>query len=180
MRLAKKILEGVGEFSEADIQFFESRAIQKKFKKDEMLLKKGDTCVSAFYIITGAAYQFIDDNNILDFHIPEDWCLNYSSFIMQQPSKVSIKAYSDVEAVELKINVIHELIEKSSSFFQLGKILEQTVMRLQYYDNESTAEEKHNHLFKTKPQVFQKFPLKMIASYLKLAPETLSRIRAKK
>lgn len=131
--------------------------------------------------MSGAAYQFCYDDideNILDLHIDTDWCLSYSSFITQKPSTVIIKAYSDLTALELTTTVIHELIAISPSFFQLGKILEQTVSRVQYFDNASTALQKHSHLFLSRPELFQRFPLKMIASYLKIAPETLSRIRS--
>lgn len=178
---AKKILSEIGRFSENEITLFENKIHTKFFSKDELLLNEGEICTKAFYIIKGSAYQFSYediDENIIGLHIENDWCLNYSSFVGQKPSSAMIKAYTDLEVVELTLTSIHELISRSPTFFQLGKVLENTVSRIQYFDNANTALQKHTHLFLSKPELFQKFPLKMIASYLKIAPETLSRIRS--
>ena len=179
--MTKDILKSVGRFSQDDINLFEKKLESKCFKKNEILLNEGEICSSVFYIIKGSAYQFSNediDENIIGLHIDRDWCLNYSSFINQKPSNAIIKAYTDLEVIELTRTSIHELISLSTSFFQLGKVLEDT--RIQYFDNANTALQKHSHLFLSKSELFQRFPLKMIASYLKIAPETLSRIRGKK
>lgn len=179
MILAKNILNKIGKFSEEEIVLFQNRISTKRFKKDEILLSEGEICSSVFYIINGAAYQFVYDDideNIIGLHIEEDWCLNYTSFINRKPSTAIIKAYTNVEVIELKIAAIHELITLSPSFFQLGKFLEDT--RIQHFNNAQTALQKYNHLILSKPALFQVFPLKMIASYLKIAPETMSRIRS--
>lgn len=183
MNWGKQILQNLGSFSEEEISLFESKVIKRNLKKGALLLKEGDVCVSAFYILSGAVYQFIVEDiteNIVDLHIDRDWCLNHASFVGQKPSRANIKAYSDVDVLELKISTIHDLAIKHPAFFQLGKILELSLSRLEYYDRMSSAEEKHHHLIETKPELFQKFPLKMIASYLKISPETISRIRARK
>lgn len=183
MNVGKDILNALGRFTNEDISLFDTKAITKNFKRDEILLNEGEVSKSAFYIIKGNAYQFCYDDideNIIDLHIEKDWCLNHSSFVTQKPSAAVIKAYSELTVLELSMTSVHELICISPSFFQLGRVLDQTVSRVQYFDNANTAEEKHNQLFSSRPQLFQKFPLKMIASYLKIAPETLSRIRGKK
>lgn len=178
---AQRLLQAIGRFSEEEIALFENKAERKVFKKNDILLNEGQVCRSVFYIVSGAAYQFSNVDiaeNIIGLHTEEDWCLNYFSFVRQKPSDVIIKAYSDLEVLELSIVSIHELISAFPSFFQLGRILEQTVSRVQYFDNANTASEKHDHLLSSRPELFQKFPLKMIASYLKIAPETLSRTRS--
>jgi CRP-like cAMP-binding protein len=179
----ENLLKSIGHFTAEQVVLFTEKVIRRNFRKNEWLLNEGDVCKSAFYIISGEAYQFSYDDideNIIDLHMKGDWCLNHSSFVTQKPSTVTIKAYSELTVLELSLTSVHELIALSPSFFQLGKVLEQTVSRVQYFDHTNTAEEKHNQLFSSRPQLFQKFPLKMIASYLKIAPETLSRIRGKK
>jgi len=183
MDLIKGLLDNIGNFSNEDVLLFNERAMKRNFQKNEILLKEGDVCKSAFYIISGEAFQFCYDDideQIIDLHIANDWCLNHSSFVTQKPSTAIIKAYSDLAVLELTITSAHELVALSPSFFQLGSVLQQSVSRVQYFDNTNTAREKHNQLFSSRPQLFQQFPLKMIASYLKIAPETLSRIRGKK
>lgn len=181
MSLGNIILKGIGRFSEQEIALFESKIVRKTYFKNDILLREGQVCKSVFYIVSGTAYQFsLDDidENIIGLYMEKDWCLSYFSLINQKPSEATIKAYSDMEVIEISTTSVHELIARSPSFFQLGKILEQTVSRIKYFDNANTALQKHNHLLLYKPALFQKFPLKMIASYLKVAPETLSRIRS--
>ena len=183
MSVVQGLLHNIGNFSNEEVQLFSVRAIKRNFQKNDILLNEGDVCKSAFYIIYGEAFQFYYDDideQIIDLHVENDWCLNHASFVTQKPSTAIIKAYSDLTVLELTIQSVHELVALSPSFFQLGSVLQQTVSRVQYFDNTNTAEEKHKQLFLSRPQLFQQFPLKMIASYLKIAPETLSRIRGKK
>lgn len=179
----KELLSKIGKFNEAEIGLFKEKAIERKFQKEEILLKEGEVGKSAFYLISGEAYQFFYqdiDETIIDLHLEKELCLNHTSFTTQKPSAVTIKAYSDIAAYELSMDSVHALIGLSPSFFQLGRVLDQSVARVRYFDHTNTAEERYHHLFATRPQLFQKFPLKMIASYLKVSPETISRIRAKK
>lgn len=180
MTIANHSLSGLGDFSGEELALFEKKIVKKSFKKSDILLQEGKICESAFYILSGSSYQFFSheiDENIIDLHIESDWCMNYKSFINQKPSTATLKAYTEMEVVELTIASAHELISLSATFFQLGKVLAQTLSRLQCFDNANTALQKHNQLFLSKPALFQQFPLKMIASYLKITPETLSRIR---
>lgn len=177
------LLAAIGHFSNEEIQLFTERVRKRTFQKNEILLNEGEVCTSAFYIISGEAYQFYNDDideNIIDLHMANDWCLNHSSFVTQKSSIAIIKAHSALTVFELSITSVHELVVLSPSFFQLGRVLHQTVSRIHYFDNANTAEEKHSLLLTERPELFQRFPLKMIASYLKITPETISRIRAKK
>jgi CRP-like cAMP-binding protein len=173
-------LNKIGRFTAEDIAVVEKVLVQKQFKKNEILLAEGTVCRSVFLLISGAAYQLsVNDieENIIDFYIGNDWVMNYPSFVGQKPSTTQIKAYADCEALELTIQNVHNLIEISPVFFQLGKVMEQAMTRIHYFDNALTPLQKYNHLVETKSQLLQQFPLKMIASYLKITPETLSRVR---
>lgn len=183
MSYGERILKEIGHFSNEDILLFDNKLVKKTFRKQEILLSEGQLSDRFFFITKGTAYQFVYediDENIIGLHIEGDWCFNHTSFVKQQPSAAIIKAYTDLEVIMLTAASIHELIALSAAFFQLGRVLEESVSRVQYFDKASTALEKYNHLFETRPALFQQFPLKMIGAYLKIAPETLSRIRTKK
>jgi CRP-like cAMP-binding protein len=173
-------LEKIGRFTAYEIKLAEKLLIPKQFKKNEFLLNQGAICQSVFLLISGAAYQLsVNDieETVIDLYIENDWVMNYLSFVGQKPSTTLIKAYTDCEVLELTIHQLHYLIELSPSFFQLGKVIEQGMVRIHYFDHSLTPLQKYNHLVDTKPQLLQQFPLKMIASYLKITPETLSRVR---
>jgi CRP-like cAMP-binding protein len=103
--------------------------------------------------------------------------LDYKSFTSQQPSLSIIQATEDSEVFELGVYDLHHLIRISDAFFQIGRIfqfaLEQQGLQLQI----PAPKERYTFLLRTKPQVIQRFPLKYIASYLGMTPETLSRVR---
>src|SRR5215213_3247395 len=104
---------------------------------------------------------------------------NHQSLAQQTPSQTTIKAFSKSEVIELSLADFHALASKSTSFLQFGKILNQTHNRTYIFDNSLTPTERYDYIKTAKPQLVKVFPIKMIASFLKIAPETLSRVRAK-
>lgn len=175
------ILAKTGTYSENDKKLFEKRIVYRKIQKDEILLGEGEVCQSAYYLISGAFYQHNFKNeidlNVIDLHIDNEWFLNQQSFIKQKPSEITLQAYTESEIFELSIVSIHVLIQESPAFFQFGKILEQPYNRVHFFDNNLTPTQKYQYILDNKPALLQNFPLKIIASYLKITPETLSRVR---
>lgn len=175
------ILKPIGKFSIEELELIEMHLIKSKYRKNDILLKEGTICTKAWFIISGSIYQFKYDDieeNVLDLHCENDWLVDHTSFVTQKPSVTIIKAYTDCEVLEINIDSVHQLITQSHSFLQLGKILNTAVSRLNYFDNSLTPREKYDFIMKSRPQLLQKFPLKIIASYLKITRETLSRVRS--
>ena len=175
-----QILENIGIFSAEELNLIQKHCNPRHLKKNEILLEAGQICSSIYFLVSGSFYQYriIDiDQNIIELHIENEWFLNYSSFISQKPSIDTIKAYEDSEILEMTVYSLHNLIKISPIFFQLGKLLQPTTLRTQFFDDAMTPTKKYNYVLEFRPQLLQKFPLKYIASYLKIAPETLSRVR---
>lgn len=171
----------IGEYSNHDILLFEKEVQIRQIRKGDILLNKGDLAKSMFFVLQGAIYQYMpkEDGSIcvLDLYGEEEWLLNDQSFIGQTPSESIISAFSDSWLLEISIDSIHFLIAKSASFLQLNKILAQSTSRVYFFDHSLSPLQKYEFLFRNKPQLLQLFPLKVIASYLKITPETLSRVR---
>jgi CRP-like cAMP-binding protein len=178
---AQEILGNIGQFSDNDITLFKKYTIRKTIDKNHFVLNEGEICQSVFYILSGSFFQFqIDDieESIIDLHLQKEWMFNHQSLIEQSLSKTAIKAFAKSELLELRLNSLHSLIAKSQAFLQLGRIFNQTNNRIYLFDNPLSPAEKYNYIIKAKPYITKVFPIKMIASYLKMAPETLSRVRA--
>lgn len=181
--MVAKVLERIGYFSNHDIEIFEKMLTQKVVSKGDILLKQGEICQSVYFILKGAflEYNFKEEieQNIIDLYIENEWLLNKQSFIRQKPSENIIEAYTDGVVWELNIHKIHDLIAKSPAFLQLGKVLEPTHSRIQFFDNSHTPLQKYQYILENRREIIQVFPLKIIASFLKITPETLSRVREK-
>lgn len=180
-QMLKTHLDTIGSFTQADFELFQRQLIPARFNKNEVLLDQGQVCQSIFFVESGSAYQFRYDDiqeKVTDFHTRHEWCLNYTSFISQKSSETIIKANTEVIVLQLTIHAWHHLIAWSPVFLQLAKILEGALSRTQYFDGSLSPAQKYNHLSKHRPEVLKMFPLKLIASYLNMTPETLSRVRA--
>ena len=98
------LLNSIGNFSKKEVILFSEQAIERNLQKNEILLNEGDVCKSAFYTISGEAFQFPYDDieeQIIERHMENDWCLNHASFVTQKPATAIIKAYYDLTVLEL-------------------------------------------------------------------------------
>lgn len=176
-----EILSSLGQFSNFDAELFEKHSARRTLNKNEVLLNEGEVCKSFYFILSGSFSQFQThdiDEVIIDLHLQNEWMFNQQSLTEQTPSNTTIKAFSKSEIIELSLNSFHCLCSKSQSFLQFGKILNQSLNRVFLFDNSLKPNEKYSYINKAKPELAKVFPIKMIASYLKIAPETLSRVRA--
>ncbi len=176
-----KLIQKTQHYSPHELQLLEKDIQYRKLIKNEILLQEGEVCKSFCFLVNGAIYQHkINedfDQKILDLHTQNDWVLNTKSFTSQKPSESYITAYQESDIIEISVESIHKLIALSQSFLQMGKVLEQSNTRISFFDNDQTPFEKYQYILNNKPDYLQKFPQKMIASYLKITPETLSRVR---
>lgn len=176
----KKCLDKIESFSSEELDVIFESAVIRKINKNEIILDNGQVCNHFSFVLSGAFYQYqmndIEENIINLF--PEFECaLDSESFLKRKPSKSTIKAFVDSEILILDIETIHKLIKTSNSFLRLGSITS-SQNRLLFFDNAMNPSEKYNYILKNNPVLIQTFPLKFIASYLKITPETLSRVRS--
>ncbi|MXV15072.1 Crp/Fnr family transcriptional regulator [Hufsiella ginkgonis] len=171
-----------GQFTDEDLALFGSRLKFRSLKKNDVLLKPGATCQAIWFLQSGSLRHFSVDNNnaetIANLYLEHDWFTEFNSFTLQKPSAYFIQAFEDCEIAELGILELHHLILQKQQFFVLGKLL--GVMNYpDFAGTDLSPAGKYEQLMRNKPRLLLKFPLKTLASYLKIAPETLSRVRAK-
>ncbi|MBL7932853.1 MAG: Crp/Fnr family transcriptional regulator [Bacteroidia bacterium] len=177
----KEILRSIGQFTDDQAKLFDEHIINRSLGKNDTLLCENEICSALYYIKSGAFFQYQNletDANIIDLHLPGEWMFNQQSLTEQNPSSSTIKAFLKSEVLELSLRNLHDLMTKSQSFLQFGKFLNQSKIKSFMYDHSLNPTEKYNFIIGAKPELTKVFPVKMIASYLKIAPETLSRVRA--
>lgn len=170
----------LGQFSNDDIDLIFSKSEIQDLEKGDIILNKGEKCQTIYFVESGAFREFLLDEEGNEISktltLPGDWAINVKSFTGQKPSESTIHAYEQSQVVSLSMHKLHELIGLRPVYFQLGRILEVADLSI---DTKLSPEEKYLHLLDHRPELLQAFPLNIIASYLRITPETLSRVRKK-
>jgi CRP-like cAMP-binding protein len=179
----RESIKEFGNFSDDHLQQLFNRLKPQSLKKGDCLLREGTFCRQFYFNNKGSFrhYTIMDNGNeaVLNLYLEKDWMFDYKSFMSQQPCENILEASEDSEVLELSGWDFHELVKISDGFFRLGKIMQQAIQSQDYQNNRISPEEKYELLLASRPEIIQRFPLKQIASYLGMTPETLSRIRRK-
>ena len=166
-------------FSQEELTTFLARLQIINVSKQEVVLKKGQVCRALYFVNKGALKQVDDDETIINLFAANEWMMDVKSFTSQKATEYAVIAVDHCELFCLSVHDLHELIQMSPVFFQLGKLMEAGHANFSYQNNRLSPEEKYEMLLKEKPQYIQFFSSKTIASFLGIAPETLSRVRRK-
>ncbi|MDR6569488.1 Crp/Fnr family transcriptional regulator [Chitinophaga ginsengisegetis] len=157
------------------------------FPAGDHLSEAGKTANAIYYIEEGVVrvYTLHDGKDIsMDFAFPHNFTTSYASFITQKPAAVSLQAVTPVSGYACYYADLQQLYRTSHQAEKIGRLIaEQQYLRkynrelsfLQY-----SAQERYTQLLHEHPEVVQHIPVKQIASYLGIEPESLSRIRKKR
>ncbi|WP_431164866.1 Crp/Fnr family transcriptional regulator [Tenacibaculum halocynthiae] len=173
--------------SDSEIELFQSHLKIKRVKKKGFLLNEGQVCKSRYFITKGCLRLFYIDTKgneqIIHFGIDNWWITDYESLINKVPSKLYIQAIEDTEVLELTINDFNNLcnvLPKTERLFRI--IMEKTYIAIQKrieFIYSLSGEENFNKFVTENPKFTQRVPQYMIASYLGMSPEFVSKIKAK-
>ncbi|MCL9806985.1 Crp/Fnr family transcriptional regulator [Flavobacterium amniphilum] len=171
--------------SENEFKLISSYFIYKKIRKKQYLLVEGTVCKYFAFIKKGAMRKYyIDENgkeNIVNLYLENWWVVDRQSYSTKTPSSYFIDAWEDCELLMITIENKQKLENDSPSFKELiYKMRENNdlcnLKRITSLTN-CCAETRYNDLISNYPEFLQRFPQNLIASYLGITKETLSRIR---
>lgn len=172
--------------SKEEFDFCKTLFIPKKLRKKQYLLQEGDVCRYTAFVEKGMLRTFTVDEKgnepILQFSMEGWWIADLYSFLTEEPSMYNIEALEECELLLITKENWEVLLAKVPAFERYFRLLIQnnliaTQRRLMSSLSES-AEEKYTKLINNFPGCIQRVPQHMIASYLGITPETLSRIRS--
>lgn len=177
----RKTIQDLGKFSENDLDLLRDHLRTMSLSKDYFLLQEGKICQSIYFINKGSFRHYhVTETGYeitINLFVENDWVLDYKSFTSQKPSTSIIQAAENSDVLELHVHDLHKLIKISDSFFQIARVFQYQIEQQENKTQKISPKEKYADLLTNRPQVIQRFPLKYIASYLNMAPETLSRVR---
>ncbi|KAB1232444.1 Crp/Fnr family transcriptional regulator [Chryseobacterium viscerum] len=159
----------------------------KKLRKKQYLLQEGDICKSLSFVSKGLLKSyFLDEKgneNINMFAFEGWWISDFNSFINQEKSVLNIDAIEETEVLMITLEDYEKMMLEIPVMDRYFRILYQNSLVTKDYrlivSNSYTAEEKYLQLTQKNPEMIKRVPHNLIASYLGLAPETVSRIRKK-
>jgi len=182
--LYKKITEIVP-ISDEEFEICKTFFLPKKLRKRRFLLEEGDICKYTVFVENGLLKSYIIDEkgaeHILQFALEGWWAADLYSYFTGMPSQYYMEALEDSELLLITKPSWDELLEKVPRLERYFRILLQnnliaTQKRLMDSFSE-TAEEKYKKLMDAFPDILQRVPQHMIAAYIGITRETLSRIR---
>jgi len=157
----------------------------KKLKRHQYLLHQDNVCKYTAFVVRGVLRSYtIDDEgeeHIVQFATEGWWLTNLYSYKTGRPSQINIDALEDSELLLLSRSDEEALlgnVPKLERYFRL--LLENGLIAAEQrliYSLGTPAEEKYLNFISTYPDLVKRLPLHMIASYLGVTPETLSRVR---
>jgi CRP-like cAMP-binding protein len=182
--LFQKIEEKV-QLTDAEKDLVRSCFIPKKLRKRQYLQQEGDVARYTAFVEKGflRAYTITDKGSEQNFHFAfEGWWINDQySFITGEPSVYTIDALEDCELLLLTKPAEDDMLEKVPKMERYFRLLLQNhtiAMHSRLISAYSkTAEARYSELVNSCPTIAQRVPQHMMASFLGITPETLSRIR---
>lgn len=164
----------------------ENGFVDKKFPKGSYLLKPGQVCTSHLLVKEGAARKFYKHNDkeiTTEVYFHDDVAVSLDSYIMRKPADVYIEALTELEVTIIDYSRFHKVKSIYYEIMMLDKMFieyyavwfEQRLKEFQTMD----ASQRYLNLLEKEPKVVRLLPVTIIASYLNVSLETLSRIRSK-
>ena len=172
--------------TDQEFELIESVIVFKKLRKRQYFLQEGDVCRFSAFVCKGLLrYYYVDkkgQEHIMQFAPENYWTSDRESMASGMPSRYNIDAIEDSEILLLKKEDF-EMIRKTIPAFNdfVNETLRKNVIVLQERIHVSislSAEEKYSNFISKYPAINNRVPLHMIASYLGVSAETLSRVRS--
>ncbi|CAM3414560.1 Crp/Fnr family transcriptional regulator [Aequorivita lipolytica] len=178
------LIKAVG-LSETEAQQLSFPLKRMNYEKGSILLKKGDVCKHSFFVEKGLLRSYMLDEDgkehVIQF-APENWFIvDRSSVYFNDASESYIEAIEDTIVVFIEEDFICKASETSLAFSKFNdRLLHNHILHMQKRINlllGATAETRYLSFIKTYPDLLLRVPQWMIASYLGITPESLSRVR---
>ncbi|SHF46332.1 Crp/Fnr family transcriptional regulator [Chryseobacterium sp. OV279] len=185
------LIKNIGQhvsLSPEEITIFKSFWTEKTLEKGEYLLRNGEICRHDSYIVSGVLKAFcINSENgneeILFLAIDHWWATDISSFSKQKASIYNIQAVEKTSLLQISHQSFQKMLQEIPSLERYFRIILEsylgTLEKRIVFNNMYKAEQKYYDFLDTYPDIVSKVPQYLIASYLGVSAEFISRIRKK-
>jgi CRP-like cAMP-binding protein len=156
-------------------------------KRGDFLLQPGEVCKYVYFIVEGCLQVFVIDKHgtesTREFYIEEQWATDIFGFQNQTPSSEYIRCAEPTKLLQIHYESFQKLTKEVPQFGAIYKqILEVSYNNTVYRVNTLTsmdALDRIKWMMENKPKIMARLSSKMIASYLGISAETLTRLKSK-
>lgn len=174
------------DFSEAEAQQLAAITKATRFKKRQFLDQPGFVSNHRNYILQGAFRSYFIDDEGKDHTVQiaiEDWFVSdFYSYITRTPATLYVEALEDAVLLQMSYADVEGLckdIHNLSEYFRITTEKAFAYSRMRALSNLSkSAEERYLEFAEMYPSIVRRVPQKIVASYLGMSPEFLSKIRS--
>jgi CRP-like cAMP-binding protein len=168
-----------------DIDLIKSFFKYGSVTKGTSLIECGALADKAFFILSGYLKYFkineLGEEIVIHLYAPDNFAASLNGFFMGKKSEETLQAITDCKFLSISKNDLEKLYLTNCKWQTFGrKLMESFLIEKEerIIDHLSlTAHDKYLKLIKNQPYILQNVPVKYIASFLGIQPESLSRIR---
>ncbi len=173
---------------EEDIDYFLGKYKHRVTKRNEILLQAGEICPCMYFVNTGCLRIYMLDaegREATRFLVMDGrFGTAFPSFILQEPSLAYIQSIEPSDLLYINFTDFRELIDNFPGWESVyRKNLElDYIASIKRIESLITmdAKERYNRLLTNEPEIIRRLPSKIIADYLGISQETLSRLKSKR
>lgn len=184
---AENIKEIFDTYYQADIKYWNefSKYIKvRSFSKDEIIKEYYKTENFINILVSGSVAHFVPNEGkdvCINLYYENDIFSDYLSFLTQKPTTIKTESLEETIVWSISFNNLENLYKKAEKSILIGKAFSDIMFIKKQSEQINlltlSPTERYLKLIKEKPAIFQRTALKVIASYLGVTPESLSRIR---
>jgi CRP-like cAMP-binding protein len=185
-RPLRALLESFGPIPASEWRFVEPFLVERSFARGNHLQRAGSAVTNLYFIVDGLVRNYLldadGDERTTGFRFSGDLAGDYSAAVVTRgPGMRNIDALRTSRVIVFPSSLLLALYERHACWERVGRgILERDNLTKEEKESRFrrfTPDEHYRHLLVHKPHLASQVPLKHLASYLGIRPETLSRIR---
>lgn len=185
-QLLRNQIEQIISLTDTEFSYIYTHFKHKKFKKRQFIIQEGQLVENDFFILSGCLKSYTTDDNgkdhIIQFGLPDWWITDYQAYYNQTSATVNIDCIEESEVLCLSYANREKLcaeMHKVEHFFRKktnkrNVALQNRILSLL----SNSAKDRYDKLMEQYPQLSQKIPKHLLASYLGVSRETLSRLHS--
>lgn len=177
-------IEKITPLTDAEFAYVSSLFTVKKLKKHQFLLQEDNQVNHDYWVVKGLLKAYHTDKedkmHILQFALEDWWVSDYQAYADQSPATIAIDCIEDSELLVLSrddkeklCNQMHSMANFFRKKSNAGYVALQQRILLLLCKN---PQERYDRLYKLQPALLQRLPKTLLASYLGISRETLSRL----